>query len=726
MREDRTSTPSERTTTRSERTTRSSHISEGSPTRSTRTTRTSRQTKGTTAGETAVDSIRARREARRRRNLEHDGKQNKISVENGEVDKATKSDTEDRRRIARNKKDAEDSELPVDKHAKADDSKVIEKSRDTIDKHASKDTGDNVGDSCDLDRVEDSSPEENKSQVKEDTSDKSMTEEQDQETTKGDIKLTGIENLDEHAMVKELDAADKDYAEVEAKMSEASSDDSSSRNKQRKGERPMSVESDRIDNSKTAGLSVTGGENQDEVHSENNTEEIRHVFEIEDDSEVKRMEDTVDKKGKEDEESPKTGGKQDNEPIGTGENVEVTTIADELPKTKEGGGISDISTTENRQTSDMPASDESDVEVKVVEQTLENSPLESVPYETVSTKEIAGADNRSVGDGTSAPDKGQVILEELPEMPLVLDGEITADKSSIPADGKAGENELTKDEASFASEEVAIQLESSVDGVPQGSEKMPDDLSHEVTEEQKIVSPHTSPRKSKLKAKSDDADTKSSKTRMKSESEMKNERLRAKSDISRTKSSDVGTKTDEVETNKTKPSAKSDLNRTKSAESGTKATESETKTDNVSTKRDIARSKSAETAGKANDDKPKTDDVGAKTSRVGKLKVSDDAWKKNVRKKRGVPDVDRAAELMALGRTGKIKDKMKGCEGRDVQSAEQCKREVKKGSRKHKSFDEETEKELRELSSKRELKNIVQSCEEKDMESADTWKREVS
>lgn len=106
--------------------------------------------------------------------------------------------------------------------------------------------------------------------------------------------------------------------------------------------------------------------------------------------------------------------------------------------------------------------------------------------------------------------------------------------------------------------------------------------------------------------------------------------------------------------------------------------------------------------------------------------VSDDSWKKNVRKKRGVPDVDRAVELTVLGRTGKMKDNLKTCETRDIESADQWKREVKKGGRKHKSLDEETEKELRQLPSKYELRDNIKSREEKDRESADAWKREVS
>ena len=104
--------------------------------------------------------------------------------------------------------------------------------------------------------------------------------------------------------------------------------------------------------------------------------------------------------------------------------------------------------------------------------------------------------------------------------------------------------------------------------------------------------------------------------------------------------------------------------------------------------------------------------------------VGDESWKKNVRKTRGAFDINITAELTALGKVGKIRNKMKNCEARDVESAEQWKKQIKTG-RKHKSFDEETEKELRELSRKRDLRNIVQSCEEKDKESAEAWKRVV-
>ena len=112
-------------------------------------------------------------------------------------------------------------------------------------------------------------------------------------------------------------------------------------------------------------------------------------------------------------------------------------------------------------------------------------------------------------------------------------------------------------------------------------------------------------------------------------------------------------------------------------------------------------------------------------SRGNKQKVADDSWKKNERRKKKVVDQDRTVELRVLGRTGKIKDKLKSCETRDVENSDLWKKEVKKRTPKQNSPDDETQKEIKELSGKSDLKNRVKSCEERDQESTETYKREV-
>lgn len=653
-----------------------------------------------------MDSIRARREARRKRNQEHDDKQNKITVENGEVGTGTRRD---RDRISRSKKDADSQE----KLEKNDDSTGIEKSKDTEEKQACKDTEDDS-----FDKSGDLAVEECGSNVNKVATDRPVIEETEgtaEDELKTEITPTEIEKLVEHDMAEEQETVDKDEIVVDIKMDAASSEDSSTQNKQEEG-----VENDGMDTSTTAESSLTKGEKHDEVIGEKANVDAEQEMEIKDDSEVKVMEDAVDKDDKEDNKSSETEEVQDIKSSDTVENVEVVTIAADLPNVNQNVEDKDTSTTEDMQNPDVPTSTEYDVEAHVVVETLEEPSLESTPTETDVAKKVAGADNEPRDDEESAPIQELVILEELPEI-TVLEDEIS-EQGPIETDGKESKDEVTEDEAGLTSDEVAIPV---VDGGPQGSERVPD--------KQKTVSPVTSPKKSKPNARSDEAGPESSKSRTKSdvsdtkseEAGTKNERLRAKSDIRRTKSVEVGTKADERESKESKSPTKSDLNRTRSAELGTKDTESEGRTDKVSTKSEVTRTKSAESGKKTNEDGPTGNEHAAKTSRTGKLKVGDDAWKKNVRKKKGVSDVDRAVELRVLGRTGKIKNKMKTCETRDVESAEQWKREVKKSPRKHKSFDEETEKELRELSSKRELKNIVQSCQEKDKESADAWKREV-
>ena len=692
LREERASTPSGRTHTRSERTVRSTNTStERSPTRSTRTTRSSRQTTDTTPEQTTVDSIRARREARRKRNQEHDDKQNKITVENG-----------DRDRISRSKKDVDSQ----DRQEKDDDTKIGNKEERQADKDIE---GHDVGINYDnYDKSGDLAVEKSGSDVNEDATDRPVieeTERTDENKLKTENIPTEIEKLVEHTMVEGHDTIDKDDTALDVKMGEVSSKDSTTQNKLKED-----VENDGMDTSTTES-SVTEGEKHDEVIGEKASEDIEQV-----DSEVKQMKNANDKEEKENKKSSETEEVQDIKSDNTVENVENVTIAADLLNVKlEDENMS----TEEKQTPDVPTSMEYDVEANVVEEIREELSLESSPAETAVAKELTDADNGPANDEESAPLRELEILEELPEI-TVLEDDIS-NKISIETDEKESMDEITKDTTGIASDEVAIPVVSVIDGEPQRSER--------VADKQKTVSPVTSPKKSKPGAKSDEAGPKSSKSRTKSdvsstksdEVGTKNERLRTKSDISKTESAETGTKVDEVETSEDKSSTKSEVSRTRSAELGT----NEPRTDKVSTKNELTRTKSAESGKKTSVDGATGSEHATKISRTGKQKVGDDAWKRNVRKKKGVSDVDRAVELRVLGRTGKIKNKMKTCETRDVESAEQWKREVKKSPRKHKSFDEETEKELRELSNKRDLKNIVQSCEEKDKESADAWKREV-
>jgi hypothetical protein len=653
---------------------------------------------------------------------------------------------------------------------KEKDSKAVEKNGHLEDKRAGNgaDRESNV-----LGKKDDSSLGESETRVEVDRTDKHAAEESPttpaaNKEVNGEVTLTQIEKLDEPVAVGEQRVADEDHAEGRARQDEVSPEDSSSREKQDKGGCLSSVEGGANDNSKTPVVSVTGNEKQTEVHElVNGVGDIGGVVE----NEVKG--ETVDEIEKHDE-SPKSAEVQESEPSHIRE-----AVTDEVPKIKEESEVSD-----GKQTPDLPDSGERDVEAElVVEQKLETTPLESdVPAEISHGVEKAGADDESTGKGISTPDEELVILEELPEIALVLEAETDASGLADEIGEKESKSKTTHEEAPIVSEEVTTQLESGVDGVPQSSDKGPDEIPPVVAEARESVSPNASPKKSKFSTKPDEADTKSGKRRTKSnvsrtrsdESGTKNERLRAKSDVSGSKSSEVGTKDDERESdvsrskssevgtkddegkhdvsrskssevgtkdderesdvsrskssevatkddegerNENTSPAKSDLGRTKSAELATKGT------DKVSKKSGVARTRSAESGTKDSEDGAKAGETGTKTS---KPKLSDDAWKKNVRKKRGVPDVDRAAELNVLGRSGKLKNKLKSCETRDVESAEQWKREVKKSPRKHKSFDEETEKELRELSRKRDLKNIVQSCEEKEKESAETWKREVS
>ena len=639
-----------------------------------------------------MDSIRARREARRKRNQEHDDKQNKITVENG-----------DRDRISRSKKDVDSQ----DRQEKDDDTKIGNKEERQADKDIE---GHDVGinyDNCD--KSGDLAVEKSESDVNEDATDRPVIEETegtDENKLKTENIPTEIEKLVEHTMVEGHDTIDKDDTALDVKMGEVSSEDSSTQNKQKED-----VENDGMDTSTTTESSVTKREKHDEVIGKKASEDIEQV-----DSEVKEMKNANDKEEKENIKISETEEVQDIKSDNTVENVENVTIAADLLNVKlEDENMS----TEEKQTPDVPTSMEYDVEANVVEEIREELSLESSPAETAVAKELTDADNGPANDEESAPLQELVILEELPEITVFEDD--ISNKLSIETDEKESKDEVTKDKACLAPDEVAIPVVSVIDGEPQRSERVPD--------KQKTVSPVTSPKKSKPGAKSDEAGPKSGKSRTKSdvsstksdEVGTKNERLRTKSDISKTESAETGTKVDEVDTSEDKSSTKSEVSRTRSAELGT----NERRTDKVSTKNEVTRTKSAESGKKTSVDGPKSSEHAAKISRTGKQKVGDDAWKKNVRKKKGVSDVDRAVELRVLGRTGKIKNKMKTCETRDVESAEQWKREVKKSPRKHKSFDEETEKELRELSNKRDLKNIVQSCEEKDKESADAWKREV-
>ena len=696
MREERTSTPSERTHARSGRTTRTTYnSSETSPTRSARTTRSSRQTTNTVSEQTTVDSIRARREARRKRNQEHDDKQNKITLENGEVDTGTRGD---HGRVSRSKEDAGQE--------KDNDSK----SRDNEGKQAVDISGDN------LDKQDDLPSKESGCGVNKNETDISVVDETHritQEEIKTESEPTKTEKNAERATVEEHDTVNKDIV-VDVKMNEASLEDSSTQNKQ-----DESVGNEGMDSFTTAESPVTEEKKHDEVIRKKETKDMNLLVEIENDSEVKKVEDTVDKEEKE---NNKSSAIEEVDDIKSNDNVEVVAIAVDSPDVKQDVENKDTSTTEDRETQDVPTSPECDVEVNVVKRTLDEPSLQSTPSETAVDQELHGADNDGVDNGESAQIEELVILEELPEI-TVLKDEIS---HNLPTevDGKENKIEVTKDKTSCESDEVVIPGEAVVDDGPQESESIPN--------KQKTVSPVTSPKKSKSSATSDEDRPKSSKSRTKSdvsasksdESGTKNERLRAMSDISRTKNDESGTKVDE-ETSESKSPIKNVVNRRGIAESGTKGSESEPTTDKVSTKSEVARTKSTESGGKSSEDGPKASEEASKTSRTGKLKVGDDAWKKNVRKKKGIPDVDRAVELRVLGRTGKIKNKMKTCETRDVDCADHWKREVKKSPRKHKSFDEETEKELRALSNKRELKNIVQSCEENDRESADAWKREV-
>lgn len=693
MREERTSTPSERTHARSERTTRTSYTSsETSPTRSARTTRSSRQTTDTT-----VDSIRARREARRKRNQEHDDKQNKITLENGEVDTGTRGD---HGRVSRSKEDAGQE--------KDNDSK----SRDNEGKQAGDISDDNLGKQGDLSRKESGRG------VNKDATDIPVIDETHriiQEEIKTESEPTETEKNVERDTVEEHHTVSKDIV-VDVEMNEASLEDSSIQNKQKE-----SVENEGMDSFTTAEPPVIEEKKHDEVIVEKETEDIELLVEIENDSEVKKVEETVDKEEKENNKSSAT---EEIEDIKSSDNVEVVTIAVDLPDVKQEVENKDTPTTGDRQTQAVPTSSECDVEVNVVKRTLDEPSLQSTPTETAVDQEIHGADNAPTSNEESAQIEELVILEVLPEI-TVLKDEISH-KLPTEVDGKENKIEVTKDETSCESDEVVIPGEGVVDDGPQESQSIPD--------KQKTVSPVTSPKKSKSSATSDKGRPKSSKSRTKSdvlaskshESGTNNERLRAKSDISGTKDVESGTKVADEETSESKSPIKNDVNRRGIVESGTKGSESEPTTNEASTKSEVARTKSTELGGKSSEDGPKAGEEATKTSRTGKIKVGDDAWKKNVRKKKGVPDVDRAVELRVLGRTGKIKNKMKTCETRDVDSADQWKREVKKSPRKHKSFDEETEKELREFkSNKRELKNIVQSCEENDRESADARKREV-
>ena len=697
MREERTSTPSERTHARSERTTRTTYTSsETSPTRSARTTRSSRQTTDTASEQTTVDSIRARREARRKRNQEHDDKQNKITLENGEVDTGTRGD---HGRVSRSKEDAGQE--------KDNDSKR----RDNEGKQAGDISGDN------LDKQGDLSSKESGCGVNKDETDISVVDEAhriSQEEIKTESEPTETEKNAERATVEEHDTVNKDIV-VDVKMNEASLEDSSIQNKQ-----DESVENEGTESFATAESPVIEEKKHDEVIEKKETKDIDLLVEIENDSEVKKVEDTVDKEEKE---NNKSSAIEEVDDIKSNDDVEVVAIAVDLPDVKQDVENKDTSTIEDRQTQDVPTSPECDVEVNVVKRTLDEPSLQSTPSETAADQELHGADNAPTSNEESAQIEELVILEELPEI-TVLKDEISRNLPT-EVDGKENKIEVTKDKTRFESDEVVIPGEAVVDDGPQQSESIPN--------KQKTVSPVTSPKKSKSSATSDEDRPKSSKSRTKSdvsasksnESGTMNERLRAKSDISRTKNDESGTKVADEGTSESKSPIKNIVNRRGIAESGTKGSESELTTDKDSTKSEVARTKNTESGGKSSEDGPKAGEEATKTSRTGKLKVGDDAWKKNVRKKKGVPDVDRAVELRVLGRTGKIKNKMKTCETRDVDSADQWKREVKKSPRKHKSFDEETEKELRELSSKRELKNIVQSCEENDRESADAWKREV-
>ena len=666
LREERTSTPTERTTTRSERTTRSSHISEGSPTRSTRTTRSARQTVDTTV-ESSTDRIKARREARRKRNQEHDDKQNKITVENGEVDLRTKHDKQGPHRTPRDRTVTDDKESQIDKDDKVDSSKVIEKNEDKMDFLAKKDTEDILAGSNEDTPSKPSDSSEKESKIQEDVTDEISTE-GSQEITKNDLKEDIIEKLDEHAAIEIDVVADADNAEVGLEVNEASLEDARSGDKHEEVERSRSVEND------------------GKQDSEKEADEIKQVIELE--TELKSGESMVDEPSKGNEEISKT----------VEDDVEIVmdaTASDELQKTEEKSEILEVSTSEDKQTPDVAAPEEGrGVSGELVERALEMSPLESILVEIPTTNAV---EELTVNE-TSASDKELVLLEELPEMSVMLEGDINSDAPCNETRIKESENEPGNEEPKSANKEDADSLVSATGDVPEGSKQEPD----EETVEQKIASPHTSPKKTKVSTKSGEADRKVGKSR-------------TKSNVSRTKS-------DESQTNTDRLRAKSDVSRTKSADAETKAYENE-KNENESC--DITTTKSAKSEEKDSEVGAKATKAGAKTSRAGKLKVGDDAWKKNVRKKRGVDYVDRAVELTVLGRTGKIKNKMKSCEARDVETAEQWKREVKTGPRKHKSFDEETEKELRELSTKRELKNAVQACEEKDKESADAWKREV-
>ena len=115
----------------------------------------------------------------------------------------------------------------------------------------------------------------------------------------------------------------------------------------------------------------------------------------------------------------------------------------------------------------------------------------------------------------------------------------------------------------------------------------------------------------------------------------------------------------------------------------------------------------------------------SRSARVGVPKGSDDSWQKSARKKKTLVDRDREVELRVLGKTGKIRDKLKLCETREAGSSDPRKEEAKRGARKQKSLDEDTEKELREFSRRRDLKSRVKECDVKDKESAEAYKREV-
>ena len=649
--EERTSTLSETAHTRSERTTRSDLASEGGSARSARTTRISRQTKDTESEGPPLNSIRARREARRKRNQEHDDKQNRIIAENGDVGKTSKSDIGNRHRNLKDKKGTEDNDVSKDCQDEVKDSNVIESEKDVHDQQARRNSEDISSRNDKLGEQEDGSVEEGKTGEKEETAESKYTEKDPKKDSMSvETKLSEIgklDKLDENVEIKVSEDPFDDVAENEQEVVENTSlevDDSAAE-----------VEINQLNQKK-------------------DIDEVCNVNELKEDSGVKNVEDAIKTRSEELNGDNQASEKEESEQAHVEEKLE---FAAEVFKENE----------------DLPSIEEPESETRKSEHLLEEKPLE--PSETTALEavpensiEIDSKENEEL-----TLDQELVVLEDTPEMPLNLEDKNFPDKSFTETDGEKRKDTLSEGLTELTFKQEDTHLESVVDCTTHDSVEEPDDSSHIADEPQKTVPPD-SPKKTKFNTKSDEADAKDS-------------QLQTKRDVSRTKSDSSDAKNDRLV-------EKTGVSRKKSADSGT--SEGETKIEKTSVKNDVSTTK---TGAKVNNEEPKN-------VKTGKLKVGGDSWQKNVRKKKGVSDVDRAVELRVLGRTGKIKNKMQSCETRDVESADQWKKEVKKTPRKHKSFDEETEKELRELSSKRELKNIVQSCEKNDQESADAWKREVS